>query len=138
MNEQQKIQYIAHTISPTILNSIITNVFSFFLNTCQRSTEYLSRAKGKKYRTSEASTGDFFTRRVKRPLTNAACVATFVPENRKITNCPCQNLCSFWASAGVPNLPPAASWEWAARCRVFSPPVGFLTSPAPAGFEAPF
>ena len=48
MNEQQKIQYIAHTISPTILNSIITNVFSFFLNTCQRSTEYLSRAKGKK------------------------------------------------------------------------------------------
>lgn len=59
MNEQQKIQYIAHTISPTILNSIITNVFSFFLNTCQRSTEYLSRAKGKKYRTSEASTGDF-------------------------------------------------------------------------------
>lgn len=33
--------------------------FSFFLNTCQRSTEYLSRAKGKKYRTSEASTGDF-------------------------------------------------------------------------------
>lgn len=45
MNEQQKIQYIAHTISPTILNSIITNVFSFFLNTCQRSTEYLSRAK---------------------------------------------------------------------------------------------
>lgn len=54
-----KIQYIAHTISPTILNSIITNVFSFFLNTCQRSTEYLSRAKGKKYRTSEASTGDF-------------------------------------------------------------------------------
>lgn len=60
MNEQQKIQYIAHTISPTILNSIITNVFSFFLNTCQRSTEYLSRAKGKKYRTSEASTGDFY------------------------------------------------------------------------------
>lgn len=59
MNEQQKIQYIAHTISPTILNSIITTFFSFFLNTFQRSTEYLSRAKGKKYRTSEASTGDF-------------------------------------------------------------------------------
>ena len=36
-----------------------TTFFSFFLNTCQRSTEYLSRAKGKKYRTSEASTGDF-------------------------------------------------------------------------------
>lgn len=33
--------------------------FSFFPNASQRSTEYLSRAKGKKYRTSEASTGDF-------------------------------------------------------------------------------
>ena len=30
MNEQQKIQYIAHTISLTILNSIITNLFFFF------------------------------------------------------------------------------------------------------------
>lgn len=38
---------------------IIINIFSFSLNTCQRSTEYLSRAKSKKYRTSEASTGDF-------------------------------------------------------------------------------
>jgi hypothetical protein len=36
-----------------------TTFFSFFLNTCQRSTENLSRAKSKKYRTSEASTGDF-------------------------------------------------------------------------------
>ena len=73
MNEQQKIQYIAHTISPTILNSIITNVFSFFLNTL--------------------------------------CGVTFVPENRKIT-CPFRNLCSFLASSGVPDLPPAASfWE---------------------------
>lgn len=35
----------------------------------------------------------------------------FVPENRKIT-CPFRNLCSFLASSGVPDLPPAASfWE---------------------------
>lgn len=53
----------------------------------------------------------FFTRRVKRPFTNAACGVTFVPENRKIT-CPFRNLCSFLASSGVPDLPPAASfWE---------------------------
>lgn len=32
-------------------------------------------------------------------------------ENRKIT-CPFRNLCSFLASSGVPDLPPAASfWE---------------------------
>ena len=37
----------------------VITFFSFFLNTFQRSTVYLSRAKGKKYRTSEASTGDF-------------------------------------------------------------------------------
>lgn len=61
---------------------------------------------------------------------------TFVPENRKIT-CPCRNLCSFWVSAGVPDLPPAVSWEWAARCPAFSPHAVFLTSPAPAGIEAP-
>ena len=32
--------------------------FSFFLNICQRSTEYLSRVQGKKYSTREASAGD--------------------------------------------------------------------------------
>lgn len=50
---------------------------------------------------------------------------------------PCRNLCSFWASAGVPNLLPAASWEWAARCPAFSPHAGFLTSPTPAGLFPP-
>ena len=59
-----------------------TTFFFFFLNTCQRSTEYLSRAKVKiPHERSEHRR--FFTRRVKRPFTNAACVATFVPENRK-------------------------------------------------------
>ena len=87
-----------------------TTFFSFFLNTCQRSTEYLSRAKGKKYRTSEASTGEFYPES-ETSFTNAACGVTFVPENRKIT-CPFRNLCSFLASSGVPDLPPAASfWE---------------------------
>lgn len=57
------------------------------------------------------SEGGFRGRRVKRPFTNAACGVTFVPENRKIT-CPFRNLCSFLASSGVPDLPPAASfWE---------------------------
>lgn len=58
---------------------------------------------------------DFFNNQItlleKRPFTNTLCGVTFVPENRKIT-CPFRNLCSFLASSGVPDLPPAASfWE---------------------------
>ena len=88
-----------------------TTFFSFFLNTFQRSPVYLSRAKGKKLPHERSEHRRFFTRRVKRPFTNAACGVTFVPENRKIT-CPFRNLYSFLASSGVPDLPPAASfWE---------------------------
>ena len=70
----------------------------------ERGDLFVLEDNGKKIPHERSEHRRFFTRR-------AACGVTFVPENRKIT-CPFRNLCSFLASSGVPDLPPAASfWE---------------------------
>lgn len=110
-------------------------MFFFFLNTCQRSTEYLSRAKGKNTARAKRAQ-EIFTRRVKRPFTNTLCGVTFVPENRKIT-CPFRNLCSFWLLQEFQIfLLLLLLGIGCSMSGVFST-CWILTSPVPAGIEAP-